>query len=204
MMYMLAVSLLESDYDRAESWLSAFNASMNTSHQVFAAGLKSGDMIERINGTAIQSIDALKHWLDTHPKPDAIQLSVRRNGRMLTIPMKAVRSERGDYRLGLYVRDKTSGVGTLTFYDPTVHRYGALGHVITDADTGRPIPGKGELYPSEVFGIIKGTGDIPAKSEDVSCARRKPSVPSMRTRLMASMAIWRTHRYWLVGHSQSL
>lgn len=127
------------------------------------AGLKTGDMIERVNGTTIQSIDGLKQWLETHPSATDIDLSVRRSDTKLTLPLKLVRTKAGDARLGLYVRDKTSGVGTLTFYDPQVHRYGALGHVITDADTGRPIPGRGDLYSSEVFGIVKGTVGHPGE-----------------------------------------
>jgi stage IV sporulation protein B len=128
-----------------------------------AAGIKPGDIIERIDGARIKSIDGLKLWLDSHPSGDTLQLSIRRSQRLMTLSMRPVRTNRGERRLGLYVRDKTSGVGTLTFYDPQIHRYGALGHVITDADTGRPIQGKGDLYPSEVFGIVKGAAGHPGE-----------------------------------------
>lgn len=127
------------------------------------AGLKTGDVIEQIDGQRIESIDALKSWLRSHSSKGLLQLSIRRSQRELTVTIRPIRTKAGECKLGLYVRDKTSGVGTLTFYDPVVHRYGALGHVITDADTGQPITGHGDLYPSEVFGIVKGTAGRPGE-----------------------------------------
>ena len=43
------------------------------------------------------------------------------------------------YKIGLYIRDTAAGIGTITFYEPKSKKYGALGHVISDMDTKKPI-----------------------------------------------------------------
>ena len=43
------------------------------------------------------------------------------------------------YRIGLYIRDSAAGIGTMTFFEPKSKKYGALGHVISDMDTKKPI-----------------------------------------------------------------
>ena len=69
------------------------------------------------------------------------------------------------YRLGIYIRNSAAGVGTLTFYEPNTGAYGALGHVISDVDTQRPIMvgDGGSLIPVFVQ-LEKGEQGIPGKS----------------------------------------
>ena len=50
--------------------------------------------------------------------------------------MKATKVSQNEYRLGLWVRDSASGVGTMSFYEPNSKRFAALGHGISDSDTG--------------------------------------------------------------------
>ena len=70
----------------------------------------------------------------------------------------------GDYRLGLWVRDSTAGIGTMTFYDPASGGYGALGHAITDPDTGTVLPvQQGDLVESSVTAIEPGRKGDPGE-----------------------------------------
>jgi stage IV sporulation protein B len=71
--------------------------------------------------------------------------------------MKTVKTylcaETGRYRIGLYVRDNTGGVGTMTFYDPTTKRYGALGHTVMEAVSSNENQLYGRILPASISGI---------------------------------------------------
>lgn len=72
--------------------------------------------------------------------------------------------ETGRYRMGLFVRDEAAGVGTLSFLDPVSKQYGALGHVITDADTNQKIEvSKGKIIASSIYAIEKGKRGHPGE-----------------------------------------
>lgn len=72
--------------------------------------------------------------------------------------------ETGRYRMGLFVRDEAAGVGTLSFLDPISKQYGALGHVITDADTNQKIEvSKGKVIASSIYAIEKGKRGHPGE-----------------------------------------
>ena len=68
------------------------------------------------------------------------------------------------YKLGLYIRDSAAGIGTMTFIDPQSKKYGALGHVISDMDTKKPIVVKdGQIVRSTVTSIEKGSNGDPGE-----------------------------------------
>jgi len=63
----------------------------------------------------------------------------------------------GKRRLGVWVRDSTAGVGTLSYVDPATGAYGALGHAIVDADTGSTLSVQdGALLRATVVGVTRG------------------------------------------------
>ena len=71
--------------------------------------------------------------------------------------MNAVKTEDGSYKLGAWVRDDTQGIGTMTYIDMSGN-FGALGHGISDSDTGKVVEiEEGALYETEILGIEKGT-----------------------------------------------
>ena len=68
------------------------------------------------------------------------------------------------YKLGLYIRDSAAGIGTMTFYHPKTKKYGALGHVISDMDTKKPIVVEdGQIVRSTVTSIEKGSNGDPGE-----------------------------------------
>lgn len=67
-------------------------------------------------------------------------------------------------KLGVWVRDSTAGVGTLTFYDPSTKSFAGLGHAISDVDTGELLTVKeGEIVSSEIIEIVKGEAGEPGE-----------------------------------------
>lgn len=118
--------------------------------------LQSGDYIEAINGTPLRTKEALMHELNKIGSTDTI-LKVRRNGKEIKVKMNPVETEDGTYKLGVWVRDDTQGIGTVTYVDMN-GQFGALGHGISDSDTGNVVQiTKGALYETAILGIEKGT-----------------------------------------------
>src|SRR5690606_33835776 len=96
-------------------------------------------------------------------KPLKVEIT-RENGSFTTEiqPQKDVNEEK--YKLGLYIRDSAAGIGTMTFYHPATMKYGALGHVISDMDTKKPIVVEnGEIVRSTVTSIEKGSNGDPGE-----------------------------------------
>ena len=99
--------------------------------------LQSGDYIEAINGEPLRDKEALISNLNHNGGQEAL-LRVRRDGEELEIRMNPVQAADGNYKLGAWVRDDTQGIGTLTYVD-TNGNFGALGHGISDSDTGEVV-----------------------------------------------------------------
>jgi stage IV sporulation protein B len=126
------------------------------------AGIRAGDRILTVNGTQIKSA---QHLSDLIKKGGEAKLTVQRGDDSLSVPVTPVKDGAdGAYRLGIWVRDSTAGVGTLSFYDPKTGMYGALGHAITDVDTGTTLSvGEGEIYESRVVDILKSSDGRPGE-----------------------------------------
>ena len=126
------------------------------------AGLKSGDVIQRVNGARVDGAAQLSRSLAGGGKA---LLRVLRNGDVMECEVTPAMDERdGRYRLGAWVRDSTAGVGTLTFYDPETGDFGALGHAITDIDTGVVMPvGEGEIYRNRVVDVTPSREGAPGE-----------------------------------------
>ena len=111
--------------------------------------LKSGDYIEAINGVpAVNKKDMIQAVNSSGG--GALTLSVRRDGEEMPVEMTPVETADGDFKLGLWIRDDTQGIGTMT-YISTNGEFGALGHGISDSDTGMLVQTSGgELYDTEI------------------------------------------------------
>ena len=126
------------------------------------AGIKSGDVIQCVNGVQIDGAKQLSACL---AGGGTARLKVLRDGKALEYDVVPAQDERdGAYRLGAWVRDSTAGVGTLTFYDPRTGDYGALGHAIADIDTGVLLPvGDGALYANRVTDVTPSVAGSPGE-----------------------------------------
>ncbi len=122
--------------------------------------LKSGDYIEKVNGQEMKDKNDLISAVNAC-NGNAVQLEVRRDGELMKIDLNPVHAEDGTYKLGAWVRDDTQGIGTVTYVDLN-GSFGALGHGISDSDTGMLVDIEdGELYETQILGIEKGVSGKP-------------------------------------------
>ena len=126
------------------------------------AGLKKGDVITRLGGSEIataQDFKAARSALDG----SKTTVTCERGGKQKQLNITPAQGTDGAWKLGLWLRDGISGVGTLTFYDPATGVYGALGHCIS-GDDGEALPlGDGGIYGAEIVGIVQGTVGAPGQ-----------------------------------------
>ena len=126
--------------------------------------IKEGDMIIEINGEEIDDIQDLKNTVNkTSGKQSEIKLL--REGKSIVVSnIKPVKSFNNEYKLGLWVKDAATGVGTMTYYEPETKKFALLGHGITDADTNSLIYiDSGELVTSKVVSVKKGESGNPGE-----------------------------------------
>ena len=119
-------------------------------------GLKKGDIITALDGTSLDSIEELRTCLNAGGGNDAA-LTVKRGSRTLTLEASPQKDASGEYCLGAWVRDSMAGIGTMTFYDKGSGTFGALGHGVTDVDTGKLLPlDHGSIMDASVKAVKKG------------------------------------------------
>jgi stage IV sporulation protein B len=124
--------------------------------------LKTGDYILEINGKKLSKKKELIDEIQGNDGKD-VTLLVRRNGEELKTKITPVKTASGNYKIGAWIRDNTQGIGTLTFISPD-GQFGALGHGITDIDTGLLMDVKdGSIYTAEIMSIIKGKEGEPGE-----------------------------------------
>lgn len=132
------------------------------------AGIMPGDIIEKVKGVPIKNADHLAQLINEYDgKP--IEMEIRRKNVLMHVSVQPVQdTEDKKYRLGVWVRDSTAGVGTMTFYDPKTNKYGALGHAITDMDTGSLLKVKnGEIMESKIIDIKQGEKGKPGELKGI-------------------------------------
>ena len=127
------------------------------------AGIRAGDVVISVNDITIEdSDDFLKIYSTTQGE---IKVTVERDGEdkdFMVAPVLDITDN--TYKIGMWVRDSTAGVGTLSFYDPNTLQYCALGHPITDVDTGVTLNVKnGEIIKSSILGISQGENGQPGE-----------------------------------------
>lgn len=127
------------------------------------AGIVEGDVILAVNDIEIKQAEDITDIINKE-NGEQVTLKINRKGQVLYIPVKPVKSQEGLYRLGLWVRDQTAGVGTLTFIIPDKRIYGALGHAITDIDTGRILDVyEGEIFDAKIVSVNHGMRGKPGE-----------------------------------------
>jgi len=130
------------------------------------AGIQIGDAIVAIDGKPVRGEEHAAHlFQEAGRKGRPVTVTVRRGGESLERTVTPVQDgESGRWRVGLYIRDGASGVGTLTFYHPASRKFGALGHVIADGETKRPFEfAEGHITAVDVVKIQKGKRAAPGE-----------------------------------------
>ncbi len=128
--------------------------------------VKSGDYIQEVNGEVVESKEALIEAISQCEGKKVI-LKILREGELIEVAVNPAQSTDGSYKIGLWIRDDLAGIGTLTYITED-NKYGALGHAVSDADTGTVLNLKsGMLYQSNIVGIIKGASGTPGELSGV-------------------------------------
>lgn len=124
--------------------------------------IKQGDYILSVNN---QTVNGKTELIDTITgcggKP--LVISVKRGESVIEVKVTPYKDSSGDYKIGLWVRDDTQGIGTLTFIDE-YGNFGSLGHGISDIDTGEIFNiNEGILYRASILTIVKGQSGSPGE-----------------------------------------
>ncbi|MBR5369782.1 MAG: stage IV sporulation protein B [Bacilli bacterium] len=118
------------------------------------SGFMIGDIIKKINGIDVSSINNLNSILDSD---SLYKFSIIRNGKSLIISMQ-LEEENNILKTGLYVKDTINGIGTLSYIDPETNIFGSLGHEILESKSYSKFEiGDGSIYSSTVNNIRKST-----------------------------------------------
>lgn len=127
--------------------------------------IQEGDSIIEINGVAINSTDELISEVNKS-NGEQVEIKYIHENEKKIAKIKPIKNKENIFKLGLWVRDSAAGVGTMTFYNEETNSFVALGHAITDIDTGEIIQtSTGEIDKVEILSVIKGEKDNPGRIE---------------------------------------
>ena len=127
-------------------------------------GLDTGDIIISIDNTKVSSNSDVSKII-TESGGRTLEVTASRDGQTMHLLLTPVYSEVTNlYQAGMWVRDSTAGIGTITYYECESNRFGGLGHPVCDVDTGDIIPlSKGKVCPVVITGVIKGESGAPGE-----------------------------------------
>ena len=124
-------------------------------------GIKPGDIILSVNNNSVCSVADFSNRIAAS-EGNNVEISILRENKKHQFALTPVYSEtEGKYRCGLWLRDSTAGIGTLTYADPENGMFATLGHAICDSETKSVLPvGEGDILSAEISGITKGEKGI--------------------------------------------
>lgn len=121
------------------------------------AGIKIGDNILSIDGKQVSSNEDVSQLI-SESEGKTLTVIISRKGKQNQMKLTPILSKDGAYKAGMWVRDSSAGIGTMTFYNPVTATYAGLGHAICDVDTGDILPlGDGEIVGAKIQSISKST-----------------------------------------------
>ncbi len=144
--------------------LSSFETDHGIGSPAIDAGIKTGDIIKTINGKKILSNDDIAEIVEKS-NGKSLSVSITRDETDMQVDITpCICMADNNYRIGMWVRDSSAGIGTLTFYNPENNCFAGLGHPVCDVDTGCIMPlYKGEVAEVTVNSIKKGRAGIPGE-----------------------------------------
>lgn len=123
--------------------------------------IKNGDIITKIDGMNVNNMDELSKYIDSNKHT----VEILRDNKKINIELEVI-EENGIYRTGLYVKDNITGIGTLSYIDPETKSFGALGHEVSESNTGTILSVKdGKIYNSNVTDIEKSESGNPGSKD---------------------------------------
>lgn len=138
--------------------VAAFDDSLGTAAR--DSGLQIGDELLKIDGCDIDTVEDVRQGLEQ--SDGQITLKVLRNKKEHTLTVTPCTTREGP-RLGIYLRQGITGVGTVTFYDPATGDFGTLGHGISNQDGDLASMTSGQVYEASVLSVKPGTRGEPGQ-----------------------------------------
>ncbi|MFQ8892965.1 MAG: SpoIVB peptidase [Clostridium sp.] len=137
-------------------------------------GIEIGDLITKVNNKSVKSctefISRVKEC-----KNEKIILEITRDNKTVTREVTPKKEENGEYKLGIWIRDSTAGVGTLTFFQEESKKFGALGHPVTDGDTNKLFSiEEGDILESSILSVKKGEKGNPGELRGIFMDENHP------------------------------
>lgn len=132
------------------------------------AGIQTGDIILEIDGVKITP-DKNVGEIVSKSGGKALSVKIKRASSIYTLNLKAAYSKVEEkYRAGVWLRDSSAGIGTMTYYDPATGVFGGLGHAVCDVDTGEIMPlSSGEILEANITGVSKGYSGTPGELKGI-------------------------------------
>ena len=135
----------------------AFDDSMPVARN---CGLQIGDEICRIDGSDIDTADDVRRALRS--SDGSVDVTVVRSGKERKIHMQPQITSDGP-KLGVYLRQGITGIGTVTWYDPETGSFATLGHAVNDGKGKLLKMSRGNAYPATVVSVQKGKAGAPGQ-----------------------------------------
>ncbi len=125
-----------------------------------AAGVEKGDILLKVDGNSVKTAEDVQQAVTR--SRGAVTLELSRSGRPLTVEVEPAATPQGP-KLGLYLRQGVTGVGTVTWYDPETGTFASLGHGV-NASSGKLLKlTAGSVYPARVAALRPGKSGKPGQ-----------------------------------------
>lgn len=124
------------------------------------AGLEIGDIIKKVNGNKVETNSEVSRYIE-NSNGDFLNFEVLRENEVLNITFRGAFSvSENRYKAGLWIRDSSAGIGTVTFYTDDGY-FASLGHAVCDIDTKKVLPiSQGECTNVNITGFVKGNSGV--------------------------------------------
>ena len=125
-----------------------------------AAGVQVGDRILSIDDRPIRKASDIRNALNL--SDGSVELEVLRDQQTHTLQVRPRITESGP-RLGIFLKQGITGIGTVTFYDPETHLFGTLGHGVNDKSGKLLKMANGNAYPALILSVKQGISGEPGQ-----------------------------------------
>lgn len=128
------------------------------------AGLMEGDIIQSVNDTEVNTVEEMANAIENSKGLPMTVVYIRDNEEKSCVMNPLLSLSDRKYKTGIWVRDSTAGIGTMTYYNPATGEFAGLGHGICDVDTELLMPLlSGSVVDVEITDIIKGRKGTPGE-----------------------------------------
>ena len=129
--------------------------------------INPGDYIIEVNGNKILSINDFANEINNDEDKESLDIKIRRNNKIINTKIALI-YDNNEYKTGLYVKDEISGIGTLSFIDPTNNNFFCLGHQISDQSDDIVDISSGSIYYSYITDINRSSNGNVGEKEAIT------------------------------------